>query len=171
MKNSGPIRVTADQVDAYNAKQRANRIERARQKPKKRATVSRPGEMGERQCKNIVDYRSQGACELHIASDCTGRGLDHHHLKLRSQGGRWLPSRIVHCCRRCHRAVTNTNGWRAQYERNGWLIPSWVDDHAPVPFLRSRREGDEWVREWVYLDNSGGTKPATDTHDSRGNAA
>lgn len=157
-----------DSDRAWRQRSRENARKR-QQKPKKNTPQRRPGEMGERQCKNIVDYRSNGDCELHIVSDCTGRGLDHHHLKLRSQGGRWLPSRIVHCCRRCHRSVTNTNGRRAQYERNGWLIPSWVDDHAPVPFLRSRREGDEWVQEWVYLDNSGGWT-ATDTHEHKGAA-
>lgn len=127
-----PITVTADQVDAYNAKQRANRIKRAQQPEKRPAQRRRDGEMGERRCKQLVGWRSNGDCEIRIPGVCTGRGLDGHHRLFRSQGGLWLPSNIVHACRRCHEAVTNTRGRRAIYEANGWIVRKQDPHHVPV---------------------------------------
>ena len=109
--------------------------------------------IGEDVAKGRVKRRSLGCCEIQIAG-CFGRALDWHHRLRDGQGGLWQASNGLHVCRWCHMAVTNTNGHRAEYEANGWLVRTRIVPADVAVLLPSKR------RVWLddrgrYLDERG----------------
>jgi hypothetical protein len=84
--------------------------------------------VGEGSARKMVRARSGGRCEIQIAGICLGNAMSFHHRKNRSQRGIWSASNGLDLCgdgvRGCHGAVTNTNGRRAEFEANGWIVPS-----------------------------------------------
>lgn len=145
-----PIRVTAAQVQAWQDRQRANRIERALQAPPKATTpTKRNGKRGgEHKARELVYARSGGWCEIALPG-CTRRATEWHHRLNRSHGGRWEASNGLHLCSRCHLAVTNTDGNRAEYERCGWVVSD-RSGRAPITVPVQHA-----VHGLVLLDNSG----------------
>lgn len=102
--------------------------------------------IGEGVAKDRVSLRSGGWCEIQLTG-CFGRALDWHHRLRDGQGGLWQASNGLHVCRFCHMAVTNTNGHRAEYEANGWLVRTRVVP-ADVPVLLP-------TGRTVWLDDDG----------------
>lgn len=102
--------------------------------------------IGEGIARKRVKARSGLKCEIRLLG-CYRIALDWHHRKNRSQGGLWQASNGLHICRFCHSAVTNTNGNRALYEANGWLVPSHLVP-ADVPVLLP-------TGRTVWLDDDG----------------
>lgn len=107
--------------------------------------------MSEATARRLVYKRSGGACEVRIAGVCLGRATNWHHRQNRSQSGQWLPSVGLHVCGSgttgCHGALTNTNGHRTEYERNGWIVRS-HQNPAAVPVLYAGRD-------FYLLDDAG----------------
>jgi hypothetical protein len=89
--------------------------------------------IGERVARDRTKARSGGWCEIQM-DGCFGRATDWHHRLRDGQGGLWQASNGLHLCRWCHEAVTNTRGHRAEYEANGWLVPTGTVP-ADVPVL------------------------------------
>jgi hypothetical protein len=94
---------------------------RAKRKPRP------PGEAkAEESARDLVYQRSHGVCEIQLPGVCLGRATNWHHRQGRGQGGEWRASNGLHVCGSgttgCHGAVTNTNGRRAEYVRNGWIV-------------------------------------------------
>jgi hypothetical protein len=75
--------------------------------------------------KKIVRERSGGRCEARIASICTGRATDAHHVKMRSRGGQHDPSNLLDVCRRCHEWIGNNP--RSAHQM-GFVKHSWEDE-------------------------------------------
>lgn len=118
-------------------------------KPRRRRTGKHAGEANARAA---VSARSNGMCEAQILGVCLGRATEWHHRQARSQSGRWVASNGLHLCSRCHRAVTDTNGRRDEFMRNGWIVESWQDP-LQVP-VRLAAHG------WSTLDDVGGLTPS-----------
>jgi hypothetical protein len=107
----------------------------------KRATARATSQdgVGEGLARDRVKARSGGWCEIQLPG-CFGRATDWHHRLRDGQGGLWQASNGLHLCRFCHGAVTNTNGHRAEYEANGWLVPTRaVPAEVPVLLPTGRR--------------------------------
>lgn len=106
----------------------------------------------ERRCRDTVTNRADTLCErCHRTT-----GVDHHHRRNRSQGGKWTPANIVLLCRPCHHLVTvDVPLARAE----GFNVRSFEDERV-VPVLR-------WG-SWVVLDDAGGMKPVDLIPDSSG---
>lgn len=68
--------------------------------------------------------RSEGLCEIRVSKDCTGKGTQIHHRKLRKQGGTDKTDNLLHTCDFCHVAI-HLNP--AQSYEHGWLVESWND--------------------------------------------
>jgi hypothetical protein len=68
--------------------------------------VSKKLRTGERKCRKVVQARSSGACEI-----CGHLGVQMHHRRNRSQGGRWVPSNIIHVCVECHAEIGAEPAW------------------------------------------------------------
>lgn len=107
----------------------------------------------EREVRRIVRDRSGGACEI-----CGVPAESMHHRRFRSQGGPWAPSNILHLCgdgvRLCHGLLTVPQGRREEFERNGWIVPSWRL-WATYPVVYREYE------QMVFLGDDGGLRPAT----------
>lgn len=102
--------------------------------------------MNEKKCRQIVAERAGNKCEI-----CEAPPGSMHHRRFRSQGGPWTPSNILRLCgdgvRGCHGKLTNTNGRRAEYEAEGWIVPAWKDwQSTPVKTWRG----------YLLLDDEGG---------------
>ena len=102
-----------------------------------------------------VKERSEGVCEIQIPGLCTGVATDVHHRSGRGMGGTSRPeidqaANLMHACRSCHDAVTNTRGRRAEYERARWIVRRSADT-LTKPVLRRG--------VWVLLDNKGAVVP------------
>lgn len=100
--------------------------------------------IGERPARDAVEGRSGGLCEIRLPG-CFGRAKDWHHRLLKGQGGLWQASNGIHACRWCHEAVTNTRGHRAEYEENGWLVPSHGNPGEARAWIHTVRFGQAWV--------------------------
>lgn len=103
---------------------------------------ARHGAEGENRARILVYGRSGGECEARAPKVCIRRATEWHHRRNRSQQGLWTPDNGLHLCQRCHLLVTNTNGNRAEYERLGWIVPSWRDPARTRVWYRQER----WVR-------------------------
>lgn len=132
-----PLIVTPEQVEKQRARQQQRRIQALREPcPGPARTPARRGKsVGEGCARRLVKRRSGGLCEIRLPG-CMVRAVDFHHRKLAGQGGRWCPGNGLHCCRPCHRAVTNTNGHRPEYEDKGWIVPAHVERPAMVKVYR-----------------------------------
>lgn len=117
----------------------------------------RPSRAGESRARKLVYARSGGWCEIGLPGLCTRKATEWHHRKLKGQGGRWCAGNGLHGCSRCHRAVTNTDGSRPEYEQYGWLVPAWVKRPAAVKV--HRWDHTTQVRAWVLLGVKGGCTP------------
>lgn len=118
-------------------------------KPGKRKT---PKPTGEALARRLVTQRSGGLCEIRVNERlCAYWALDFSHRLARSQGGLWLASHALAACRFCHITVTNTNGRRAEYVANGWILNRHMDP-ATTPVLIHG--------QWVLLADDGTTTPA-----------
>lgn len=106
--------------------------------------------MNEKKARQIVRERSGGVCERCFAVPAA----EWHHRKNRSQLGRWTPANGLHLCSPCHRWITEHP--RAAYGC-GWAVKS-VYDPAEVPVLI----GEAFGPRWVFLDDDGETRTATD---------
>lgn len=161
MKRRGPLRRRTRLVgsrETYLAWQDRSR-HTAREKAWDALEVAtRPGES---RARRLVRARSQGLCEIAIPDLCAHLATDWCHRRNRSQGGRWLASHGLHGCRPCHRATTNTDGRRAEYEANGWVLRRHQDPASTPVLIRGR---------FVLLDDNGGYLPA-DNHGPKGAAA
>jgi 5-methylcytosine-specific restriction protein A len=127
-----------------------NPIKRASTKPKRRNTD--PAQS----TKDLVQARSAGVCEIQIPGKCTRIASDVHHRSGRGMGGTSRPeinqaSNLLHACRPCHHAVTDTKGRRAEYERDGWIVRRSADALTQPVLYRGQR---------MLLDNHGGKQPA-----------
>ncbi len=98
--------------------------------------------VGVNEARKLVKQRSGGQCEIRMLG-CFGEGTDWHHRKLRSQGGPWHVQNGLQACRFCHGCVTNTNGHRAEYEANGWLVRR-HEDPAAVEVLMWHDGRQDW---------------------------
>lgn len=121
----------------------------------KAAPRRKPGEAAaEKHAKGLVKERSQGVCEIQLPAVCLGKATNFHHRQNRGRGkvGEWRASNGLYICGSgttgCHGRITNTNGHRPEYERVGWIVPSWQDP-AEVPVLI-------WPTGLVLLDDEGG---------------
>lgn len=118
-----------------------------RHAPMRQRATPKPGESAaERAGRRALWRRSKGICEIQIPGICVGQATEWHHRRNRSQQGLWLPCNGLHLCWRCHGAVTNTNGNRAEYEHLGWIVPGWRDPASKRVWYRQQR--------WVRLDNT-----------------
>nr|WP_087475296.1 HNH endonuclease signature motif containing protein [Nitrospira cf. moscoviensis SBR1015] len=101
--------------------------------------------MKEKQCREIVNTRSNRFCEK-----CGRFGVEHHHRKNRSSGGKWEPNNIAALCPPCHRWVTEHPN---EAEMWGLHIRPW-QDVSKIPMLMRGR----WVKlsdndsDYIYLD-------------------
>lgn len=95
--------------------------------------------MNEAKCRRIVKERSNLICEL-----CPHSGVQMHHRKNRSQGGRWEPSNILHLCVPCHTWFTEHPlvSWQ-----QGWTVRR-AESPSDKPVLVRGR--------WVLLTDDGG---------------
>lgn len=99
--------------------------------------------VGEKKAKDLAKQRSGGDCEVVIPGLCVYRGYDFHHRLFRSQGGKWEIVNGLYVCRPCHRALTDTNGRRPEYERNGWIVPS-HGEPAATEVLMWHNQRQDW---------------------------
>lgn len=123
-------------------------VNRVRSKPRKNTDPPQS-------VKELVEGRSRSVCEIQIHGLCTRTATDIHHRSGRGMGGTSRPEinevpNLLHLCRSCHHAVTDTAGHRAEYERNGWIVRR-IQDAATKPVLHRGRR--------VLLDNNGDTTP------------
>jgi len=128
-----------------------NPIKRASTTPKKRNTDPAQSTKG------LVKARSAGVCEIQIPGKCTRTASDIHHRSGRGMGGTSRPeineaSNLLHACRPCHHAVTDTKGHRAEYEQAGWIVRRSAEALNSPVLYRDR---------WVLLDNQGGAHPTS----------
>lgn len=123
-------------------------------KPKPRRQTGKHA--GEALARAAVAARSNGVCEVQIPGVCLGRATNWHHRLPRSHGGKWLAGTGLAVCGSgstgCHGALTNTNGRRDEFVRNGWIVESWQNP-LEVP-VRLAAHG------WSVLDNEGGLTPS-----------
>ena len=101
--------------------------------------------VGEKKAKGLAKKRSGGDCEVVIPGLCDYRGVDFHHRLFRSQGGKWEIVNGLYVCRPCHRALTDTNGRRSEYERNGWIVPSYGDPASTEVLMFHNQRLDWWL--------------------------
>ena len=66
--------------------------------------------------------RAHGLCEARCSDACAGRGMDAHHVQLRSQGGSDGPDNLLWLCRPCHEWIHRNP--QVSYEK-GWLRHGW----------------------------------------------
>lgn len=99
--------------------------------------------MNEKECRRIVEARSEGLCEV-----CGKQGHSVHHRRKRSAGGPWSPS---NCIKACGSGVTGCHGWIEAHPKDAMDRGLWVSryaDECEVPVLC-------WYGR-VVLDDSGG---------------
>lgn len=112
------------------------------------ARTSRKLTAAERETRSIVAVRSGGWCETRIPGVCLGRATNMQHRKNRSQGGKWCPTGILHCC---GSGTTGCHGYMhaspAVATEAGWTVRS-TRDPATVPVRLHQG--------WVLLDTDGG---------------
>lgn len=123
-----------------------------RHAPMRQRATPKPGESAAKTAgQRVVKKRSKGLCEIRIPGVCFRRAGNWHHRKNGSVGGTWCPSSGLHLCGSgttgCHGAVTDTQGNRAEYERLGWIVPSWRDPARTRVWYRQER--------WVHLHPDG----------------
>lgn len=104
----------------------------------------------ERAAKRLVRARSQGYCELRLPG-CAGIALDFSHRIAAGRGGTWTASNGCAACRRCHEAITNTQGRRQIYEALGFLVATGADT-TRVPVRIPRRGFVLLTDDGHYLD-------------------
>jgi hypothetical protein len=99
-------------------------------------------------------------CEVRLFGICFGRGGNAHHRQNRSQQGKWDVRNLLWVCGSgstgCHGALTNTNGRRAEFEKEGWIVPSYEDPTKVDCLIYTRWFGHDYVRlldeyPWVEL--------------------
>ena len=102
--------------------------------------------------RELIRQRASYACEVQVR--CQGRGMwwQLHHRIPRGMGGTKreqvnLAANGLGICADCHRWIEHN---RAAAYPMGWLVRQ-TKDPADVPVLLRR--------EWVYLNNIGGTVP------------
>lgn len=106
---------------------------------------------GENRAREIVYARSRRCCER-----CgQAKASEWHHRRNRSQQGKWRASNGLDLCVPCHLAVTNTNGHRAEYERDGWIVPSRKNPTDVPVWMWYRGQWGKWL-----LDDQGTAVPA-----------
>jgi 5-methylcytosine-specific restriction enzyme A len=113
--------------------------------------------------RDLVHGRSSGTCEI-----CgSAAAVDIHHRTGRQMGGSrepWVnrPGNLIHACRICHDKVTNTRGFRALHENNGWLVRRGITLPRDVPVLlwhyQPGRDHNDCF-ELVLLDDEGSYTP------------
>jgi hypothetical protein len=109
----------------------------------------------ERAARLLVRIRSGGWCEVRLPGVCLGRAANMHHRKNRSQGGRADAANLVDLCGSgttgCHGALTDTQGRRAEYEVNGWIVPGYQEPATVPVLIHNATTG----HDWVLLDDHG----------------
>lgn len=99
-------------------------------------------------------------CEVRLFGICLGRGGNAHHRRNRSQQGKWDVRNLLWVCGSgstgCHGALTNTNGRRAEFEKDGLIVPSHEDPVKVECYIHTTRFGHDWVLltdayPWVEL--------------------
>lgn len=80
--------------------------------PKREPREQQAKEPGRSRTLKVVGRRSGGLCER-----CGGPGHSTHHLKNRSQGGRWQPS---NCVRLCGSGLGGCHGWVTTHPEEAW---------------------------------------------------
>lgn len=108
--------------------------------------------------KEIVEKRSGWVCEIQMPGVCTGVATDPHHRAGRGMGGSKRPAlneahALLHVCRKCHDAVTDTRGNRAVYEDARWIVPRGAEDIM----IERLKDPVLYRGRWVLLTDDGGT--------------
>jgi hypothetical protein len=127
--------------------------------PARRKTGKHVGESAGRKAleKRVGD---DGLCEVRLFGVCFGRGGNAHHRQNRSQQGKWDVRNLLWVCGSgstgCHGALTNTNGRRAEFEKEGWIVPSHEDPAKKDCLIYTRWFGHDYVLlldeyPWVEL--------------------
>ena len=117
-----------------------------------------------RSVKDIVVERSTGLCEIQMPRVCTLVASDIHHRCGRGMGGTKRPDinqpfALLHVCRGCHHAVTDTAGNRAAYEDAGWIVPRGAEEIM----IERLKEPVLYRGRWVLLTNDGGINPVRES--------
>ena len=114
--------------------------------PKQQPRETRAKEPGRSRTLKIVGQRSGGLCER-----CGGTGHSTHHLKNRSQGGRWSP---CNCVRLCGSGFSGCHGWVTTHPveagEEGFHLESWE--------IPGRRPIESRLHGYVLLADDGSVK-------------
>jgi 5-methylcytosine-specific restriction protein A len=110
--------------------------------------------------KDTVKQRSAGLCEIQMPTVCMRVASEIHHRCGRGMGGTKRPDinqpfALLHLCRGCHHAVTDTAGNRAEYEDAGWIVPRGAEEIM----IERLKEKVLYRGRWVLLTNDGGIVP------------
>jgi hypothetical protein len=105
--------------------------------------------MNEAKCREKVEERSGGDCEVRIPGVCQGRGTNMQHRRAQGQQGPWTPSNVIHVC-----GMGNAFGCHGHIHQHpneataeGWTVKSWDHwDTTPVKLWHG----------YVLLDEDGG---------------
>lgn len=114
---------------------KTNKPLKAKTQMKAKPKVMTPEEVS---CREVVTKRSQGLCEI-----CANRpATDMAHRLAVSQGGKWMPSNILHACRNCHEYNHDHPVNSFEY---GWHLRSGSDPLECPVFLRFSNGCEGWI--------------------------
>jgi hypothetical protein len=103
----------------------------------------------EAECRQLMEIRSAGLCEVQVPGTCTRRAVLCGHRKRRSQSSKaekWSATNVLHDCPPCERYLTD-HGSDARVRSYGWTVHPCADTSATPVF----RNG-----VWVWLTETGG---------------
>lgn len=123
-------------------------IRRTRLRRSAKPLRSRRPSKAEAECRQLMEIRSAGLCEVQVPGICTRRAALCGHRKRRAQSSRaekWSVTNVLNDCPECERYLTDYGG-DARTRSYGWTVHPSVDP-AAVPVFRNG--------VWVWLLESG----------------